>query len=203
MSPALVGGVMLLLVAWCGPLPILARESFTAHMTVHLLVVAGAAPLLAIGIAGRHRACWDAAFAVSPIPAALVEFLVVWSWHAPALHHAARVGLWAFAAEQASFLVAGTLFWTAIVAAVRVEAGRGLAAAMGALAMTFGHMVWLGVLLSLSPRTLYEHGDAATLHDQRLGGTVMLVVSGLVYVTAGLFVGRRLLRGLSSQESAA
>ena len=39
--------------AWLGPLPDLARHSFAAHMTMHMAVVAVAAPLLALG-AGRH-----------------------------------------------------------------------------------------------------------------------------------------------------
>lgn len=203
MRAALVAGIVLTLVAWAGPLPTLARHSFAAHMTLHLLIVAGAAPLLALGLVGHPRGRRDGLAAVSPIPAALVEFFVVWSWHAPALHHAARSALWPFVAEQASFLVAGVLFWASIVASVRVDSGRGVAPAMVALAMTFGHMTWLGVLLSLSPRPLYGHGDAGALFDQHVGGTVMLVVSGVVYLAAGLCAGLRLLRGWSSHESAA
>lgn len=198
---AWLAGLALLLAAWAGPVPALARHSFTAHMCGHLLVMVGAAPLLALALVGHLSGRWAAVAAVAPIPAALVEFFVVWLWHAPALHHLARVAPWVFAAEQVSFLIAGLLFWAAVLAAVRVDGGRGAAPALVALGMTFGHMTWLGVLLSLSPRPLYDHGDATSLADQHLGGAIMLVVSALVYVTGGLLAGRRLLRG--AHETAA
>ena len=45
-------GAGVLAAAWMGPLPHLARDAFWAHMTMHMAVVAVAAPLLALGIAG-------------------------------------------------------------------------------------------------------------------------------------------------------
>ena len=41
--------------------------------------------------------------------AALVEFAVLWGWHAPALHEAAWRSAPVFAVEQASFLAAGLM----------------------------------------------------------------------------------------------
>jgi hypothetical protein len=38
------------------------------------------------------------------------------------------------------------------------------------------------------------------LADQHLGGAAMLVVSALAYITGGVLVGRRLLRGTSRLE---
>jgi Cytochrome c oxidase caa3 assembly factor (Caa3_CtaG) len=45
-------GMLALACAWFGPLPKLAQQAFFAHMTMHMTVVAIAAPLLALGIAG-------------------------------------------------------------------------------------------------------------------------------------------------------
>ena len=45
-------GLLILAGIWLGPLPQLAQHSFSAHMAMHMGVVAIAAPFLALGIAG-------------------------------------------------------------------------------------------------------------------------------------------------------
>ncbi|HAH49522.1 MAG TPA: hypothetical protein DCM07_32730, partial [Planctomycetaceae bacterium] len=50
----LLAGLLSLAVAWSGPLPALAHHAFFAHMTMHMLVVAVAAPLLSLAIAGSR-----------------------------------------------------------------------------------------------------------------------------------------------------
>ncbi|MCA1973465.1 MAG: cytochrome c oxidase assembly protein, partial [Caenispirillum sp.] len=47
-------GLAALGLAWLGPLPEWSLTRFAAHMTMHLTVVAVAAPLLALGVAGRR-----------------------------------------------------------------------------------------------------------------------------------------------------
>src|SRR5687768_12624569 len=89
----LLSGFILLGLTWLGPLPGLARHSFSAHMTQHIALVALAAPLLAWGVAGSRLDPVRALPAVfAPIPASILELAVVWAWHAPVLHHAARMG---------------------------------------------------------------------------------------------------------------
>jgi putative membrane protein len=195
-------GAGVLLAAWASPLPGLVEHSFTAHMLLHLLVVAIATPLLAVGLASGHGVRYGIFASVSPVTAALVELVVVWAWHAPGLHHAARTEIGPFIAEQGSFLLTGLLFWGSVVAASRARVGRDGSAAVIALAMTFGHMTWLGALLLLSGRPLYRHGGEPmhALADQHLGGAAMLIVSALAYITGGVLVGRRLLRGTSRLE---
>jgi putative membrane protein len=54
-------------------------------------------------------------------------------------------------------------------------------------------MTLLGALLALSRRPLYGHADASVaVADQQLGGAVMLVAGGCVYIGAGLWLGRGL-----------
>lgn len=186
----------ILLLAWLGPLPAMARHAFAAHMGMHLLVVAVAAPLLAAGVARSgldpvHR--WPAAFPA--LPATVVEFLVVWAWHAPALHQAARQS-WAMQAlEQGSFLVAGLLVW------LSAFGGRGderAATGVAALLVTSMHMTLLGVLLAGASRPLYAHHGpqplAVALQDQQAGGVLMLAVGGVAYLAGALVLLAGLLR---------
>ncbi len=183
------GGAALALAAW-SPLPaLLAPGPFAAHMAGHMLLVAAAVPLLAAGLA-RAAPAAVAAFAgrCPPVAASAVELVLVWGWHAPALHRAARGGP-ALAAEQASFLLAGLALWAGCLA--RAPDGRLARGPEGvfALLLTATHMTLLGVLLALSPRPLlghHGHNAAAPLADQELGGVVMLVAGGAAYLAGGL-----------------
>jgi putative membrane protein len=195
-----ITGLVLLASLWLGPLPELAQRGFAAHMTLHMGVVAVTAPLIALGLAsGRLDPVlrWPGPFA--PVPASGVELAVVWAWHAPALHAAARAEAWAFALEQASFLAVGMLLWLSVLGGPesrRIE--RAGPAALGLL-LTSMHMTLLGALLALAPRPLYAHAAATPfgltpLEDQHLGGAVMLGVGGAVYLLAGVSIVTRLLR---------
>lgn len=190
--------LLLLAAAWYGPLPQAAVGSFAAHMTLHMIVVAVVSPFVAMAVAGSR---FDPA-AVAPglfaaIPASLVELAVVWTWHAPALHHAARQHTGMFVAEQASFLAAGLFLWIAALGGPPEDRTRRAGSGIVALALTFAHMTLLGALLALTPRPLYRHADvspaAAALADQQLGGAIMLVVGASAYIGGGLWLGRRLL----------
>jgi putative membrane protein len=190
-------GLVTLALAWAPWTDAILGHGFAAHMTRHMAVVAVAAPLIALGVAGSARdplLGWPSAFAA--IPVSLVELVVVWGWHAPAAHDLARVSPWAFAAEQGSFLVAGLWLWIACFGhAADARPGR---TAQGVIAMllTSIHMTLLGVLLATSARALYaaHHGPAATALDQQhVGGIVMLLVGGAVYLGGGLALAARLL----------
>jgi putative membrane protein len=192
-------GALVLAAAWLGPLPALARSSFAAHMTVHVAVIAVAAPLLAFGFAGSTRdpaLRWPALFA--PLPASFIELVVVWAWHAPVLHHAARHAPLVRVFEQGSFLAAGVLVW---LSAFGGPASRERAAAgVGGLLFTSMHMTLLGVLLAGASRTLYAHAEALppfgldALQDQQLGGVLMLGVGGASYLLGALVLLAGLLR---------
>ncbi len=199
---ATLAGAALLASAWSGPLPDWATGSFTAHMTLHMLVVAGAAPLLALGVLDRRGPQSRALRLSSPLSASVVELVVVWLWHTPRLHHAAQAHLLVFVLEQVSFLGAGLLLWLAVVGAVHADRGRSAGTALVALLVTLAHMTLLGALLSLGPRALYGHG-ADALADQRVGGAIMLVVSTIVYLSAGVAIGHRLLHPPAASRAGA
>ncbi len=253
----LAGGLIVLGAAWLGPLPELSRHSFAAHMVMHMSVVAVAAPLIALGIAGsrldpvlrwspqllntsnnpiRHpreayprmlesgggdpglhrdntssldpRLRGDDSGSIreappsavlSPIIASVIEFLVVWAWHAPALHHAARHSTALLVLEQASFLGVGLLLWLAAFGGSATQRRQRAPAGIGGLLLTSMHMTLLGVLLALAARPLYPHGaDLAfgltALQDQHLGGVLMLLFGGVAYMTGALVLLAGLLR---------
>jgi putative membrane protein len=182
-------GLALLAAAWLGPLPRLARESFAAHMTLHMTIVAIVAPLLALAMAGTRLDPARAAPGLfAPIPASLLELVAVWAWHAPALHHAARTEGPAFVLEQATFLVAGLVLWLAAVGGDVALRPTRRAAGIFALLFTAMHMTLLGVLLALAPRALYAHTAAGALADQHLGGVLMLLLGGASYLAGGLWL---------------
>jgi putative membrane protein len=197
----LVGcGLLSLLAAWLGPLPALAQHSFAAHMAMHMTVVAVAAPLLAIGLAGSAAdPVLRASRVFSPMLAAVLEFMVVWSWHAPLLHHAARDALAMRVLEQGSFLLVGLWLWLAAFGGGAHRSRERTAAGIGGLLLTSMHMTLLGVLLAGAPRALYAHAHAtasatSALQDQQLGGVLMLAVGGSVYLGGALLLLAGLLR---------
>ncbi len=167
----------------------MADRLFVGHMLMHVMVVAVAAPLLAIGLAGgRLDLSSRVPMLFSPILASVIELFVVWAWHMPALHHAARTSQAAQLLEQGSYLFVGLLVWLAAFGGVRHR--RALAGIAGLL-LTSMHMTLLGVLLAMSSRPLFEHTGSALsglspLEDQQLGGVIMLVFGGTAYLLGGL-----------------
>jgi putative membrane protein len=164
---------------------------FPRHMVQHMALVALAAPLLVLALPGRGP--------VPPVlPAALIEFAVVWAWHLPALHgFACMGGVWKVA-EQSSFLAAGLLVWRSALAAEQPLAGA------GGLLLTSMHMTLLGALLTLAPAPLYSGSCAlcGSLPGQQLGGILMLALGTPVYLVGGLWLVSRAL-GTSAGERAA
>lgn len=198
---ALVSGLLVLAMVWSGPLLDVYRESFAAHMLAHMGVVAVAAPLIAIGLAGTR---WDvsrhnALFA--PVPASLVELVVVWAWHAPALRAMAEASALMTAAEQVMFLAAGLVLWLSCLGGGRGEEALRAAAGAFGLLLTSVHMTLLGALLALSPRALFGAGSVTCLgfrlsaqQDQEIGGVLMLLIGAAVYLAGGLALFVRLVR---------
>lgn len=184
-----MAGIAVLALAWLGPLPGLVRLSFSAHMVLHMMVVGVGVPMLALGLAPllAPRGPGPA------VAASALDLIVVWGWHAPALHDAARAGGAWLAAEQASFALAAGLVWLTAFAAVPGQRQAGALAGGMALFFTSMHMTLLGALIALAPRPLFAHHGGG-LADQQLGGAVMLSVGAVVYLGGALALFARVLR---------
>lgn len=196
-------GCAILALAWFAPVPTLGP--FAGHMVTHMALVALAAPCLALGLSRSFPAAVSRLPSALAMVAALIEFVAVWTWHAPALHDAARIDFSLFLLEQASFLGAGLLVWTSAIGAAGKRRSAARAVGVAALLVTSMHMTLLGALLLLSPRSLYAcaHGCASAaastpLADQQLGGTIMLLVGGIAYLTGGLICLAEILRDPSA-----
>lgn len=191
-------GLALLAIVWLGPLPALAPQAFFAHMLMHVGVVALAAPLIALGLCNTRLdpvRRWPAPFA--PLPASLLDLVVIWAWHSPALHHLARHEPRTMLLEQGMFLAVSLLVW---LSAFGGDHRRRAAGGIAALLLTSSHMSLLGALLATSPRALYEHALAHqpfglnALEDQQLGGVLMLFGAGSAYMVGALWLLAGLLR---------
>ena len=154
---------------------------FPAHMLRHMGLVALVAPLLVLA--------WPALsqrWAPAVLAGAVLEFVVVWGWHLPAVHGWARGSLAVTVLEQAMFLAAGWAVWAGALTAQEPVAGA------GGLFLTSIHMTMLGALLVLAPGDLYGGSDVA---GQQIGGMLMLAVGTPVYILGGLVLTRRSLQG--------
>lgn len=192
-------GLLILAAAWIGPLPRLASAAFVAHMAMHVSVVAAAAPLIAFGLGGsRYDPLRRWPLLAAPLAASALELLVIWSWHAPALHRLARSGGGMLVLEQLSFLLAGLAVWLTAFSGAADSRMRG--AGIVGLLMTSMHMALLGGLLAVTPRPLYSLGCSGgafgmtALEDQHWGGVLMLFAGGSSYLAGGLYLLARLLR---------
>jgi putative membrane protein len=182
------------------------------------LLMLVAAPLLVLG---RPLAAWTWAFPpamrraigqwvrsrpwasgwralTAPLSAWLLHALALWLGHVPRLFEAALHHAGWHALQHASFLGSALLFWWAVFGADPRAQTRGMA--MVLLFTTMLHTGALGALLTLAPSAWYPGyaGTAAALgldpvQDQQLGGLVMWIPGGLVYLVAGLAVMAQLL----------
>jgi len=200
-------GWMLLAGALVSPLHWLGEHLFSLHMVEHEIVMAGAAPLLALsrpigaflwalpapvrsrlGRIGHHpalRRFWRALTA--PVAATVFHGAAIWLWHAPPLFEAAVASEALHRLQHLTFLLSALAFWWALVR--RAERG----AAVLHLFATMIHMTLLGALITFAGRVLYaDHARFAAdwgltpLEDQQLAGLIMWVPAGTVYAGAAL-----------------
>jgi putative membrane protein len=202
---ALLGGFAVLVGAWAlGS----ARAGITGHMTAHMAAVAIAAPLVAWGAAGSRfdpAERWPGI--VAPLQMSLLELIVVWGWHVPAARRFAESGAAGVVLEQTTFFAAGLLLWAACLGTRDAQDSARRAAAIGALLLTTMHMTLLGVLVALAPRPLFGTEAAhpfgmEALHDQQVGGVVMLFVGAGSYLLGGLILLAGMLRSSPERRAA-
>lgn len=200
-----------LALALASPLDPAGSYAFSAHMVQHEVMMAVSAPLMVLGrplgpwlwalpaawrrrlgSATRNRAVQASWAALSaPLNAWLLHFAALWMWHVPSSFQAALADNGIHALQHASFLVSALLFWWAVLGRQGGRHARG--AAIAYLFTTMIHTGVLGALLTLSSTVWYPiYGNRAQafglspLDDQQLGGLIMWVPGGLVYMAAAL-----------------
>jgi cytochrome c oxidase assembly factor CtaG len=211
-------GWTVLTLALVSPLHEAGERSFTMHMIEHELIMLVATLLLVLSDAGGILAwglprvlrrvlagSWTTPLQTlwkrltEPVTATIVQAVVMWVWHAPALFDRALQSDWWHAAQHLSFVLASLLFWSAmlnprrgnyLLSAVCLFLTSMVEGALGAL-MTFSASPWyaayaaMGVTgIGLDPET-----------DQQLAGLVMWIPGGLLHGVAALLLLHRWLKG--------
>jgi len=204
-------GWLALFVALISPLHAWGQVLFSAHMTQHEILMLVAAPLLVLGrplvtflwalplnwsrslgniakIRVLNR-LWRA-FTI-PLVAWFVHAVALWIWHIPILFEAVLHYESVHTAQHLSFFISALLFWWALIHGPQGAMGYG--AAVLYLFTTSIHSGVLGALITIAGTVWYPSYVGLTsswgltpLEDQQLGGLIMWIPAGLVYVIAGL-----------------
>jgi cytochrome c oxidase assembly factor CtaG len=217
-----LGGWTVLALSLTSPLHQGGEQSFTLHMIEHELIMLLATLLLAASHAGGVLAwglpaplrralggSWKAPLTsawrrlTEPVTATIVQAIVLWAWHAPALFDRALDNEAWHAAQHLSFVAASLLFWVAMLDPRR--GGYLLSAAL--LFLTSLMEGALGALMSLSQSPWYSAYAAMGVSgigldpttDQQLAGLIMWIPGGVVHGAAALAL---LYRWLSTNEGA-
>lgn len=212
------GGWLALALALVSPLHPLGEVLFSAHMVQHEVLMLAAAPLLVISrplvallrglpLQWRRRVgaysrrsvvqrCWR--WLTDPLPAWAIHAAALWAWHFPPFFQATLESNWTHTAQHLSFFLSALLFWWSLF----YEHGRmNYGASVLYVFTTAIHTSILGALLTLAPKLWYPAYASRTaawglspLDDQQIGGLVMWVPAGVVYLGIGLYLFTQWLR---------
>lgn len=200
-----VAALLVLALALLPPFDELADAHFSAHMAQHLVLLVVAPPMLAASQAqlvllhafplsfrrrfGRTIAQMPGLrFATHHSSAVwfvcLSSVAVLWFWHLPQAYDWARHHEFVHDAEHILFLTTELAFWRVILFRRERDLSRaGAALILVAMSVQGG---LLAALITLAARPMYlSYGtSAAALGDQALGGVMMWVIAGTVYLGA-------------------
>jgi cytochrome c oxidase assembly factor CtaG len=192
----LAGGIVALLLVVASPVAPLDHHLLTAHMAQHLILMLVAAPLILLGVRPATlpqpplAICWFAG-----------SFTVIF-WHIPAIFERALESPFWHGLEQASFVIAGIIFWRTVIDSSSWSAPIYLflatlpCDALSAFLAFCGHVVYRP----------YVSGHAAMfglspLDDQALAGALMWVAVTFAYLIPALVLTARLVSGAQSHTA--
>jgi putative membrane protein len=127
-----------------------------------------------------------------PAVAWCVHAAALWLWHAPRLFQATLSSDWIHSAQHISFLGTALLFWWSLFYAQgRTDYGSSVLYVF----TTAVHTSILGALLTFAGAVWYPAYAPSTtawglspLEDQQIGGLIMWIPAGVVYLAAGLWL---------------
>lgn len=156
------------------------------HMSVHILAMNVAGPLLAALLIARSQPA-----ALRPAwlwAAALVQLAALWGAHVPWVHGATAASHVLQAGMHGLLLLASLLFWIRVLALSNAARWHAIAA----LLLSGKIVCFLAVLLVFAPRALY--GDhlhtpgIPALADQQFAGLLMIAACPLSYLLAAVII---------------
>lgn len=210
-AAAFAAGWLALFIALVSPLDALGNELFSAHMAQHEIMMLVAAPLLVLSrpvaaflwgmpTCWRRRtvAAWRCRplaglwrFCRRPLSAWGIHALVLWLWHIPLLFQSAIGNNLVHTLQHLGFLLSALLFWWAMVDRQQGVSNRLLGVFY--IFTTAVHTGILGALLTFTASPWYPAYAATApgwgftpIEDQQLGGLIMWVPGGAVFIVVGL-----------------
>ena len=147
-----------------------------------MLLAFVAAPAVVLGLPHPPRGAANAQF-----PAALCFAAILWLWHMPGPYAATFNGALVYWLMHLTMFASALWFWSSILRAPRDRLAAGAAASL----FTSLQMAFLGAIITFAGRPLYAPHEFTTfawgltpLQDQQLGGAIMWVPAGAVFVAA-------------------
>lgn len=200
-----VGGLLLLGAVLLPPFDDLADRRFSAHMAQHLVLLVVAPPMLAVSqaqlvmlhafavpfrrrfgraIAGVPGVRFVAHHSSAVWFVCLSSVVVLWFWHLPQVYDWARRNEAVHDTEHMLFLFTELAFWRVILFRRERELSRAGASLILVATSVQGGL--LAAVITLAGRSMYpSYGtDPGALADQALGGVMMWVIGGTVYLAA-------------------
>jgi putative membrane protein len=206
-AAAFLAGLALLAVLVSDGVEGLTTSSFAAHMVQHEVLMLVVAPLLVLGrplatwtwaLRAAARAPVAHAFAhpawrvpwtafTSPLGATAAQLVLLVVWHIPWAFDRAASDPWMHALQHTCFLAPALAFWWSVFEARRRKHAGPVMAALFITMTTTGAF---GALLTFAPRPWYATSlpPAEAIFDQQLGGLLMWVPGGIVYLLAALWL---------------
>lgn len=169
----------------------------SAHMVAHIAAMNVVAPLLAAFVMSRRR--FSDSRPVLLWAATVGQIVLIWSFHAPAVHAVATPRPWLQLGMHAVLLTAALLFWISVL----TLSGKPRWQAVPALLVTGKLTCLLAALLVFAPRVLYGAGHAphAALDDQQLAGLLMIAACPLGYLVPAVVITVRLIHDGTTRRS--
>jgi putative membrane protein len=206
-------GTLVMLLALVSPVDTLGDYYlFSAHMLQHLLLIQVVPALLLLGMpASVFTRILSVPLAariervVAQLPVAwLPSMIILWVWHVPALYDAALANEGIHIFQHLTFLVSATIFWWPVLTPLIAHRAAflptmlylftaGIATSALGIFLTFASGGFYPAYL----HPVYEFGALSLIRnvwglspatDQQLGGLLMWVPGGLVYLVAILGV---------------
>jgi putative membrane protein len=211
---AFLMGCLVMFLALCSPLDSLGDEAlFSAHMVQHMLLIFVVPPLWLIGLPDwlveRLYSSRAARWILSPVIAGVIFASILLVWHIPALYDAALANEDLHIIEHLMFIGSAVIGWSPALLGGRVKR---VSAPVRIVYLFFASLPFtgLGIFFTFADRSFYPfYSDAQMpwglnpVTDQQLGGLLMWLPGGIVFLAALLITLGKMLSNAESSEAQA
>jgi cytochrome c oxidase assembly factor CtaG len=206
------GGLLALTLALLSPISVYAEDLFFMHMLQHILLVMVAAPLLLLAnpmktliwafpkvirkFMGRRLKSQGLirkmlALSVMPLFAWFIFAVCIWLWHSPSAYNAALENEAVHVLEHMTIFIASVILWWSVIGPAPVRTYLPYPLRCLYILAALVQNTILGAMLTFAEAPLYSyygnapaHWGITTDYDQQLGGIIMWIPGGMMYLAA-------------------